>query len=78
MSLEHDLRASLAAVQGPPPRVLAAEELPTDEQLNRVAWSLEILITPNQLAGKGAGLLRPDTLCAERWAMRLRSRASNP
>lgn len=46
MTLEHDLRASLAAVQGPPPRVLTADELPTAEQLAAIDWQLELLVTP--------------------------------
>lgn len=46
MSLKHDLRASLAAVQGPPPVVLTAEELPTAEELAEVDWHLELLLCP--------------------------------
>ncbi len=44
MTLISDLRASLAAVKGPPPRLLTLEDLPTDEQLAVTHAQLDILL----------------------------------
>ncbi len=48
--LTDDLRASLAAVKGPPPVVLEREQLPTDEALELVHAQLTVLCARKPLS----------------------------